>query len=378
MKLPPLIKQAIAGLTVGFAMVAAPAIVAQELAPSQTVRLGMGVDDIRTLDPHFSTGVGETPLVEFTYEALVRFPDGRINPNELEPSLAESWERDEANDLVWTFKLREGVQFHEGYGEVTADDVVFSIERLRDPEIASPFRANISAIDTIEKVDTYTVRFTTRYPVADLPALLVNANKAFILSKAASEAGIDFRTHPVGTGPFAYDAYNPRESFNLKRHDDYWGGQPIVERIVARFMSNSSTRQLALRRGDVDAIDIESTEDAVNRMRDAGMEVDLTAPANTFILYFNPTIEPFDNEKVRQALAHAIDRDAMLQYLGKEVSSAEVSVLPKGYRGHTDDVQQYEFNPDKAKELLTEAGHADGLSICMAHQRSSLTSVSVK
>lgn len=158
MKLPLFIKQAITSVTVGFVMIAAPTVVAQELAPKQTVRLGLGVDDIRTLDPHFSTGVGETPLVEFTYEALVKFPDGKIDPNKLEPSLAESWERDEADDLSWTFKLREGVQFHEGYGEVTADDVVFSLERLRDPDIASPFRSNLSAIDSIEKLDTYSIR----------------------------------------------------------------------------------------------------------------------------------------------------------------------------------------------------------------------------
>lgn len=361
MNLPLFIKHILASATVGLSIAAMPMAAAQELAPSQTLRLGLGVDDIRTLDPHFSTGVGEIAMVEFTYESLVKFPDGKIVPNQLEPGLAESWARDDTDELSWTFKLREGVQFHEGYGEMTADDVVFSLERLRSEETASPFSGNISVIDQVEKVGPYEVRITTKSPVADLPALLVNANKTFIMSKAASEAGVEFRTHPIGTGPFTYDAYNPRESFNLKRHDDYWGGQATIERIIARFMSNSSTRELALRRGDVHAIDIESTEDAVNRMRKAGMEVDLTAPANAFVLYFNPTIKPFDDIKVRQALSHAIDRDAMLQYLGAEVSSAEISPLPKGYRGHTDSVQQYEFDPDKAKALLAEAGYPDGL-----------------
>lgn len=358
------IKRAAAATLLGLASMTAQLAAAQELASSQAVTLGMGVDDIRTVDPHFSTGVGETPIVEFTYEALVKFPDGEITASTLEPALAESWSADE-NGLSWTFKLRQGVKFHEGYGEMTADDVVFSLERLKDPKVASPFRSNLNAIDKVEKVDTYTVRVTTKHPVSDLPGLLVNANKAFILSKAANEAGIDFRTHPVGTGPFAFDAYKPRESYVLKRHDAYWAGPVILERIVERFMSNASTRELALRRGDVQAIDIESTEDAINRMRKAGMEVDLTAPANTFILYFNPTIKPFGDPKVRKALAHAINRDAMLQYLGKQVSSLEISPLPAGYRGHTDDVAKYDFDQEKAKALLAEAGYPDGLSISL-------------
>lgn len=360
MKATLITKRVLITLTLGMAALTAPTL-AQELAANQTVRLGLGVDDIRTLDPQFSTGVGETPIVEFVYEALTKFPDGVIDPTRIEPSLAESWEV-QPDGLTWIVKLRKNVQWHEGYGEFTADDVLFSYNRLKEAKTGSPFRANLAPIATIEKIDPHTVKFTTKDPVPNLPALLVNANKAFIMSHVASEKGIDFRTHPIGTGPFQYQTYKPRESFTLKRNDKYWAGRPIIETIVAQFMSNGSTRELALRSGDVQAIDLAATQDTIDRMRKAKMQVSLTAPANTYILYLNPKIKPFDDIKVRKALSYAIDRKAMSKFLGQEVSAEEISPLPAGYIGHTDDVARYDFDMQKAKALLTEAGYPNGFS----------------
>jgi len=360
-KLTSFIKKALLLTSLGVTTVLSMPLMAQQVANNQNLILGLGVDDLRTLDPQFATSVGETPIIEFVYEGLAKFPDGVIDPAKIEPSLAESWAVS-PDGLSWTFKLRKGVQFHGGLGEMNADDVIYSYERLKSDKTGSPFRANLAPITKMEKVDPYTVRFYTKVPEPNLPALLVNSNKAFIMSQAAEQKGIDMKTHPIGTGPFEYSEYKPRESFKLKRNDRYWDGKPILQSITAQFMSNASTRELALRNGDVHAIEIAASRDAILRMRRAGMKVDLTAPANAFAIYLNPSIKPFDNILVRKALAHATDRKSMLQFLGDEVSGEELSPLPSGYLGHNAKTVQYNYDPAKAKQLLTEAGFPNGFT----------------
>lgn len=357
-------KQIFVMLTFGMAALAAAPGMAQTLASDQTVRVGIGVNDIRTADPQIATAVGETAIVEFVYEGLTQFPDGVIDPARILPGLAESW-KVSPDGLTWVFKLRKGVQWHGGYGEFTADDVLFSYNRLKDPKAGSPFRSNLALIKTMKKIDAHTIEFVTDHPVPGLPALLVNANRAYVLSKAASEKGVDFRTHPIGTGPFEYQSYRPRESLTLVGNDTYWAGRPILDKVTVQFMPDAGTRELALRNGDVQAIDIAATQQAIERMRAAKMQVDLTAPANSFVLYFNPTIKPFDNVKVRQALSYATDRKSMLTFLGKDVSQEENSPLPVGYVGHTNDVARYDYSVDKAKALLAEAGYPQGFAVSL-------------
>lgn len=356
-----LMKKALVLASFAAATIIALPVSAQQLASNQNLMLGMGVDDIRTLDPQFSTSVGETPIVELVYEGLTKFPNGVIDPAKIEPALALDWNVS-PDGLAWTINLRKGVQFHGGMGEMTADDVIFTYERLKSDKTGSPFRRNLATIARMEKIDPYTVRFYTNVPEPNLPALLLNSNKGYIMSKAAEAKGIDMKTQPVGTGPFEYAEYKPRESFRLKRNDNYWGGKPALESITAQFMSNASTRELALRNGDVHAIEIAASRDAIARMRRAGMDVDLTSPANAFAIYLNPTIKPFDNILVRKALAHATDRQSMLQFLGEEVSGEELAPLPSQYLGHNSKAARYEYDPAKAKQLLAEAGFPNGFS----------------
>lgn len=342
-----------------------PMASAQELADNQVLRLGVGVDDIRTIDPHFSVGVGEWPIFGAVYESLVRFPRGTMDAANLEPALATDWSADETG-LVWTFNLRDGVQWHHGYGAFTADDVVFSLERLRDVDNPSPHAGLLSAVIDIEAVDDLTVRITTDSIVPNMPALLVNNNIGYILSRAALNDGIDPTTHPIGTGPFAYDEYRPRESFNMSANADYWGGEPQLEQFVVQFMPDASTRELALMAGEIHGIDIPARQDALDRMRGVGMEVDLTSPANMFALYLNMSLEPTNDIRVREALYAGIDRNALAAYFGVDVAYVENSALPRGYVGHTEDVRVIPYDPARARELLAEAGFEGGLTMSIA------------
>lgn len=338
---------------------------AQELAKEQVARLAVGVDDIGTVDPHFSIAVGEDPIYRSAYEALLRFPDGEINMEKIGSSLAQRHETS-PDKLTWTFFLRKGVKWHEGFGEFTAEDVKFSIERIKDPKVGSPFSKNLAVIESVTVVDPYTVKIKTKEIYPELPALLVAYQGGFVVSKKAMEKlGKEIKYHPVGTGPFRYHSYKPKESFTLVRHDDYWQGKPILEKLIISFIPDASTRELALKTGEVDAIELPAKQEWVDRLRKEGFEVHLTSPANMFALHFNMSKKPMDDIRVRQALCHAINRDDLISFLGKDVSKPEYSPLPQGYVGHISDVMRYQYDPEKAKKLLAEAGYPDGLSLSM-------------
>ncbi|MGK7871111.1 ABC transporter substrate-binding protein [Falsiroseomonas sp. E2-1-a20] len=332
------------------------------LASSQVLRFAVGVDDIRSVDPHFSIGVGEQPVTRSVYEGLLLFPDGAISGEDLRPGLAERWASSD-DRKTWTFHLRRGVQWHHGHGLFSADDVVFSLDRVRGREAGSPFRNTLADIEAVEALDSHTVRIVLKNPDANFTGLLVDYAAGFIVCKRALESGVDLRTRPVGTGPFQATEYRSRESFTLQRHDAYWGGKPAVERIVVQFMSDASTRELALRGGELHAIEIAARQDVVDRMRRARMEVDLTAPANMFTLHFNTSMAPFNDIRVRRAIAHATNRDELLAFLGRDVSKPEFSPLPSGYVGHTGEVPRYAFDQDRARALLGEAGLGSGITL---------------
>jgi peptide/nickel transport system substrate-binding protein len=318
-----------------------------------------------TVDPHFAVKIGEVPIVRMVYEALLSHPPGAIDIEKLQPALAERWEVG-SDKLTWTFFLRKGVKWHEDYGEFTAEDVKFSIGRITDEKVGSPFRKNLAVVESVTVVDPYTVKIKTKQVKPDLPALFVNNQAGFIVSKKAVEKlGKDLTYHPVGTGPFCYESYKPRESFTLLANEHYWGGKPILNKVIVSFMPDGSTRELALRSGEVDAINIPAKQEWIDRLRKTGFDVNLTSPANMFVLHFNLTKKPLDDIRVRKALCHAISRDEMISYLGKDVAKAEYSPLPSGYVGHTDDVVRYEYDPEKAKQLLADAGYPDGFQMSM-------------
>ncbi|MHC2543279.1 peptide/nickel transport system substrate-binding protein [Sinorhizobium meliloti] len=342
---------------------------AEELLEKQFVRYAVAADDIKTLDPHFSVGTGE--ITGPYYEGLLAFPDGIITSDRLEPGLATEW-RVAEDGVTWTFKLRQGVQWHHGHGEFTAEDVKFSIERVKSPAVASAFADTLSAIETVTIIDSHTVQIKTSHVEPSLPAFLANTQGGFVVSKHAVEAGVDLRTHPIGTGPFEFQNYRTRESQTMVRNKKYWGGVPTIEQITILYMGDDSTRELALLNGDVHGIELAARQDAVERMRNGGMIVELTAPANMFSLLFNLKHKPLDDIRVRKALAGAIDRDILVEFLGKDVAIPEFSPLPSGYLGHSDNVPYTTHDPLKSKALLKEAGHGDGLSLSMVISNSNI------
>ena len=182
--------------------------------PKTTLNIGISAQDVGRLDPHFAVTTIDRIPVAWMFNGLVRFPPGSIDPSKIEGDLAERWESS-ADKKTWTFHLRHGVQFHGGYGELTADDIVFSLKRAADPK-TSAFSSELRALDTVEAVDPYTVRITLKNIVPSILGSLVNYSQGYIVSrKAVEKLGDGFARHPIGTGPFAFGSVSPNQSLEL-------------------------------------------------------------------------------------------------------------------------------------------------------------------
>ena len=208
------------------AAVLAVATVAQPAHAAKTVlNVGMAAIDAGRLDPHLSATTPDKALFDWMFNGLVRMKQGTMNPDPalMEGDLAESWKSSE-DGKQWTFNLRKGVQCHHGYGEFTADDVVYSLARAGDPK-RSAFSSDFKDFEKVEAVDKYTVKITLKNPVPSLLGLLINYQGGnMVCKKAAEEMGENFAQKPIGTGPFMFSEYKSKESVTLVANPQYFRG----------------------------------------------------------------------------------------------------------------------------------------------------------
>ncbi|MCC7271391.1 MAG: polyamine ABC transporter substrate-binding protein [Alphaproteobacteria bacterium] len=329
----------------------------------QTVRVGIHGADIGSLDPHMSAQTIDNVIHAWIYGGLVRFPAGTIDPARIEPDLAESWAKS-ADGLVWTFTLRPGVQFHHGYGEVTADDVVYSLKRGGNPK-TSAFASDFQSFDKVEAPDPRTVRITLKSPVPSLLGLVTAQRGGYVVSrKADQEAGGQYTAKAIGTGPFQLDEYRPKQFVALAANPGYFRGKPKVDRVVYRFIPANESRDLAFRAGELDLFYGRKEQRWVDRMKSTpGLVIDVFGPGELRLINLNTSMKPFDDIRVRRAVAHAINRADFVKFVGADVVTPNPSVVPVGYLGYTDKVTRFDYDPEKSKRLLKEAGYPDGITI---------------
>jgi peptide/nickel transport system substrate-binding protein len=353
------------------AMVPVPA-----LAAKTELTLGAASADIGNLDPHFAATTSDRTLVAWIFGALVRFAPGSTDPATIGPDLAESWTESD-DGLVWTFKLRPGVQWQGGYGEVTADDVVFSLDKSRDPK-RSAFSGDYAAVAKVEAVDPLTVRITFSSRVPSVLGLLSNYAGGFLVSKkAVEERGVSFSRNPIGFGPFQVQSIAPGTAANFIAHDSYFRGKPKLTKITYRFLSNTAARDLAFLAGEVDAAGGLTDKRWLQRtLAQPGTAVDSFDPAELAMLHINVTKPPFDDLRVRQALAYAVDGAQIADFRGPRFSKAGKSAVPSNNLGFTDKAGALPHDPAKAKALLAEAGYPKGITVTMlASQLPSLETI---
>jgi peptide/nickel transport system substrate-binding protein len=347
-------------------------------ASAETVRWAR-VGDALTLDPHSQNEGPTHTLNHHIYETLV----GRALDGSLTPRLATEWEIDEEDDNVWVFRIREGVTFHEGQ-ELTAEDVVFSLDRARTPP--SGMAALHAAVEEIEAVDDHTVRVRLSGPS---PLYVQNLTNTFIMSRQwAEEHGVetapDFaageEAHSVrntnGTGPYRLVERDPEVRTVLEVFEDHWADAPEVTRIVYTPISEAATRVAALLSGEVDLVQDVPVQDIARLEQTDGIRV-VRGPENRNIFFSydmsserletaNVDDNPFAKPEVREALSLAIDRDAIQQVVMRGESQPSAAPLPPFVNGWTEEMHQYDA-PDyeRASELIREAGYENGFSVTL-------------
>ncbi len=338
-------------------------------APSfaqKTLTVGMSAPDIGQVDPHKATTTQDKPMTSWAFNGLVRFKPGSGDLAGLEPDLAEKWVKS-ADGLVWTFTLRKGVKFHRGFGELTAEDVVFSLARSADPK-SSSFSADYASFAKVEALDPLTVRITLKAPVPSLLGVVANYHGGNIVSKKAVEQlGDDFKLKAIGTGPFMVDEYKPKESITFVANKDYFRGAPKIDKIVYRFIQADAARDLAFQSGEIDIIYGRQDQKWVERVKTLpNVVVDVVRPAELQLIHFNLKQKPLDDIRVRRAIATAVDRKQFTNFIGELVAQPGRSVVPVGYLGFDDTTPIFGSGDfARAKQMLAEAGYPNGVTIKM-------------
>lgn len=318
--------------------------------------------DAGKLDPHQASAGADKGILNWVFNALVRIKPGEASPAVIEPDLAESWSAN-ANGTEWLFKIRSGVQCHGNYGEFTAEDAAYSLKRAAAKE-TSAFAGDFGSIDKIEATDKYALKVTLKNPIPSLLGLLSNYHGGLMVCrKAALELGDAFGKKPIGTGPFAFVEYQPQQFVKLAAHTAYFRGSPQIDMVTYRYIPSDATRDLAFRSGEVDMIFGRQNNQWVERTREIpGVVVAAMEPAELNSIYLNIKSKPLDDIRVRQAIAFAVNRRAMVQFTGDKVAREAISIVPNGNLGVVD-AGLFPHDIGKAKALLREAGYPNGIKL---------------
>ncbi|UOM34459.1 ABC transporter substrate-binding protein [Acuticoccus sp. I52.16.1] len=322
------------------------------------------VAEPKSLDPAAVTAVNDFRILVNVYDGLVRFADGTLD---VEPALAESYEVSD-DGLTYTFELREGVEFHDGT-PFDADAVVFNFERMLDEN--HPFHDTgpfplaffFSSVDTVEAVHPSTVKFTLKEPYAPFLSNLAYPTGLIVSPAAVEENGADFGRNPVGTGAFEFAEWQSNSRVVVEKNADWWGGEPKLEAIVFRPITDGNTRLAEMMSGGIDVM-VETPPDALARFEnDPNVKVYEQAGPHLWFLILNTKEGPFADKKVRQAVNYAIDKGALVDSILQGTAEVAAGPTPPAFAwAYNESLEPYPYDPDKAKALLEEAGY-DGAEL---------------
>lgn len=336
-------------------------------APGQEAALVLRVrlaNDISKLDPVEVFDPDSHYVAGSIHSHLVRYKPGTT---ELEPELARSWEVS-SDGLTYTFKLRDDVQWQKSYGKFTAADVKYSIERHRDPSTRSLFKTYYDILDRVEAVDDATVRMVLKSPFSPFVGSTLAFRSGWIVNeKAIKDAGGDYLHHPVGTGPYVFDHWTPGKEVVLTANDKYFEGAPKIKQLTFVPIPDDTAAELALNNGELDLAYFNNVESYTRLKGNSKLATEDRLGLTVHAIMLNTHRKPFDDLRVRQAMAYAIDRDGIVKTVWKGLARVPTGFISPNYFGYTDQVTQYPFDPGKAKELLAAAGLGGGFKTSLLY-----------
>ncbi len=312
--------------------------------------------DIVSLSPHNTNDQPSARVMRQIYDTLV------VQTEELElvPGLAESW--NQVDDVTWDFAIRPGVMFHNG-DPLTASDVAFTLNRLRDPAAGAPAAFLVGFISSVEAVDDMTVRIVTNGPFVPMLSHLAHTATSILNERAVTEAGEDYGTAVVvGTGPFRFVSWEVASQVILERNDDWWGGDVGPERVVFRAIVEGTVRAIELEAGAIDIAYALEPRDALRARTNADLTMAEIETLTTSYIGFNAQKAPFDDVRVRQAINHAVDAETIVDVLLEGFGFPATSPISSQVFGSNPDLEAYDFDPERARQLLADAGLAGGFS----------------
>ncbi|MCL1855899.1 MAG: ABC transporter substrate-binding protein [Clostridia bacterium] len=332
-------------------------------APKQLV-VGISSEPM-TMDGTQVTDFNTDRVVGDMYNQVVRFGDGTMD---IEPDLAERWEVS-SDELVYTFYLRKDVKFHDGT-PFNAEAVKFNYERLNNPDSkyydTGIFTYSVymfEMVKSVDVIDEFTVSFTLTEPFAPFISNIAMAQFSMVSPAAVEKYGRDITNNPVGTGPFRFVSWTRGSEVILERNPDYFKGPAKLDRLIFRTIIDDNVRQNALEAGTInlmtnilpDNLEALGADPKFQLLEQPGMHV--------WYLSMNCSKAPFDKKEVRQAMYYAIDRQGIVDNILLGTGVLAHNMVPPMTFAYTDDVSKYEYNPDKAKSLLAEAGYPDGFTV---------------
>ncbi len=318
------------------------------IPPGRNVIVGLESNPTQ-LDPRLSQDAVSSQIQRFLFNRLISHGEnGRIK---LE--LAESWER--PSPTIHRFRLRRGVRFHDG-SILTSADVKYTFDSIRDPALVSPRAAGLRELDRIEAPSPDLVVFYLKEPSAAFAESLMVG----IVPISAKKTGSRFGEAPIGTGPFRFQRFEPDERIELTAFQDHFNGPPSYDRLIFRILPEETVRILELESGGIHMIQNAFSPDILPRLqKNPRLQILRRAGTNFTYLGFNLTDPILSRLRVRQAIAHAINRTPIIRYILKGLATPADSLLPRNHWAHTPDLPQYRYDPALARKLLDEAGFPD-------------------